>query len=102
MSAPKVPDEPAARGRRKIATGWLIGLCLAVFVAATVYALNQSPRPDPFTPATTAEKFLFPYEENAFMRLPMVSGSLRDIFVVSGSGHIWAVGDGGLIRRSSW
>ena len=34
------------------------------------------------------------------MRLPMVSGNLNDVFVAPDSGHVWAVGDGGLILVS--
>ncbi|BBO89721.1 YCF48-related protein [Desulfosarcina ovata] len=101
MSAPKVHVKQAVSGgRQKIAAGWVIGCCLVVFVAATVYALKQIPRPDPFKPASFKETFLFPYEENAFMRLPMVSGNLNDVVIVPGSGVIWAVGGGGLILVS--
>jgi len=97
MSAPKVTDAPAPVGRRIHSTGWLIGMCLALFVGATYLALGQSPRSDPLKPATLKNKMLLPYEENAFMRLPAISGNLNDIFVTPKKGHIWGVGSGGLI-----
>jgi hypothetical protein len=93
MSAPPASQGTLIAGKRNL--GWVVGLCLAVFIAATIYALHQPCRPDPFKPATLGEKFLYPYEQNGFMRLPMVSGALRDIFVVPDSGHIWAVGSDG-------
>lgn len=101
MSAPKVPDGPVAARSGRRATGWTIGFCLGVFIAATFCALTQPPRPDPFAPGTLAEKFFYPYEQNGFMRLPMVSGDLNDVFVIPGSGHIWVAGNGGLILVSA-
>ncbi len=97
MSAPKVTDAPAPVGHRIHTTGWLIGMCLALFVCATYLALGQSPRSDPLKPATLKNRIWLPYEENAFMRLPAISGNLNDIFVTPEKGHIWGVGSGGLI-----
>ncbi len=82
------------------AIGITMGLCLALFVAATIIALEQSPRPTPFAPPSLYDKILFPYEENAFLRLPMVTGTFNDMAVVQKSGHIWAVGNDGLILVS--
>ena len=97
MSAPKVTDAPAPVVHRIHTTGWLIGMCLALFVGATYLALGQSPRSDPLKPATLKNKIMLPYEENAFMRLPAISGNLNDLFVTPKKGHIWGVGSGGLI-----
>ncbi len=87
--------------RRKIALGGgIIVLCLVAFALATVLALRQAPRSDPFSPLTLGEKIFSPQERNAFLRLPVVSGQLNSVFVVPGSGHIWVAGNSGLLLVS--
>jgi len=100
-------DRTMGRKNHLQAIGISIGLCLVLFAAAAIIALKQSPRPAPFTPPTLYDKFFFPSEENAFLGLPMVTGTLNDVTVVKGSSYIWAVGNDGLIlvsqdRGNSW
>ena len=73
---------------------------LSIFVAGSWYALSQSPRLTPYTPATLADNFLYPVESNAFERLPKISPHLSDVFALPDSRLIWAVGDNGLIIHS--
>ncbi|MBQ0721216.1 MAG: hypothetical protein KBT88_04530 [Gammaproteobacteria bacterium] len=52
-------------------------------------------------PARYWQIFAYPLERNAFHRLPVLSSDLNDVFALSGSQHVWAVGQGGLILYSA-
>ncbi|MEZ0123778.1 MAG: YCF48-related protein [Candidatus Reddybacter sp.] len=46
------------------------------------------------------QKIAYPFERNAFLRLPVLSSDINDVFALPGGEHVWAVGDGGLILYS--
>ena len=71
-----------------------------VVIVGSWQAFTQTPRPDPYAPATVLDDFLYPIEDNAFQRLPKVSADLNDVFAFPGSRLVWAVGDEGLILHS--
>jgi photosystem II stability/assembly factor-like uncharacterized protein/ABC-type multidrug transport system fused ATPase/permease subunit len=85
--------------RQPITTALTISLLL--FVLTTMLALNQTPRPYPLLEPTAWQSFSLPQEENALLRLPLFSGIIRDLFVVPGTSHVWAVGDNGLVLHST-
>ncbi len=74
----------------------------AVATAASIGALIQPLRPDPSAaPVFPApDWWLQPSERNAFQRLPTVTSRLNSVYALPGSGHVWAVGDGGLLLHS--
>ncbi|MBI4489367.1 MAG: hypothetical protein HY694_09805 [Deltaproteobacteria bacterium] len=80
--------------------GVLFSLAALIFVVSTFIAYTQDPRPDPFLPASTFDLFRYPIEYNAFRRLPVVNGTVRAVFAVKGTKHVWAVGDRQLILYS--
>ena len=45
-------------------------------------------------------KFAYPLERNPFLRLPVLTSDVNDVFALPGGDHVWAVGDGGLILYS--
>ena len=52
------------------------------------------------TSARLWRKFAYPLERNAFLRLPVLTSDINDVFALPGGDHVWAVGDGGLILYS--
>ncbi len=75
-------------------------IAITVFVGASYIALQQKPRPNPYSKPTIWENFYYPQEKNAFMRLPVITGDLNDIFVSATGKKVWAVGNNGLIIYS--
>ncbi len=51
-------------------------------------------------PARLWQKFAYPLEHNAFLRLPVLSSDINDVFALPDGEHVWAVGAGGLILYS--
>lgn len=80
---------------------WLIA-ATAVFLAATVLAFIQNPRPDPYSPVPSLfslDGWRYPLERNPHLRLSTIGATLNDVFARDDR-HIWAVGDGGRIVYS--
>ncbi len=75
---------------------------LLVFLLGTVAAYTQAPRPYPFQAVApfSQDWWLYPVENNAFKRLPVIGSNLNDVFVLPGTRWIWAVGTGGMIVHS--
>ena len=81
---------------------WLV-VALAAFVGGVLGLVFQQPHPDPtrvVTPWTSLDWWKNPIEQNAFKRLPVVSGNINNIFALPDGKHLWAVGSGGLILHS--
>jgi photosystem II stability/assembly factor-like uncharacterized protein len=74
---------------------------LALAVASTVVAFRQTTRPDPFRPATLAERLLHPMQANAFAQGQVIRSDLRTVFALPDGDHVWAAGTGGLLLRST-
>jgi photosystem II stability/assembly factor-like uncharacterized protein len=82
---------------------WWFALAAATLILGAA-GLFQAPRSDPFqviTPWTSADWWRYPIEQNAFKRLPVISGSLNHIFALPDGQNVWAVGSGGLIVHSA-
>ncbi len=102
-AGPRV-KEPSEISGRSSSSGsrllFFILIALALFTGATYVAFQQSPKPDPYAKSTLWESFYYPQEKNAFMRLPVINGTLNDIFVLPEGKRLWAVGNQGLIVYS--
>ena len=75
----------------------------AVLLGATTYvAFTQPPQPNALDPAAfpSLEWWTYPIERDAFARLPVITGYIRDVYVDRDGQKIWAVGNGGLIVHS--
>ncbi len=98
-------SEPSAQGpARRLGLLYSALACLLVFVGAAWWSWRYTPLPDPFEPAesrTFWQRLTTPIEENAFRRLPVITGDLNGVFALKGTDHVWAVGDGGLIVHSA-
>lgn len=98
-------SEPSAQGpARRLGLLYSAIACLMVFVGAAWWSWRYAPLPDPFEPAeprTFWQGLTTPIEENAFRRLPVITGDLKGVFALKGTDHVWAVGDGGLILHSA-
>ena len=73
---------------------------VTIFLVSTFAALMQPPRLFPLKPDTFWEWWFYPVEYNSFQRMPLVTASLRDVFVVPETKHVWVVGDKGLVLNS--
>ena len=96
-------SEPSGQARARW-LGLLAIACLVVFGVAAWWSWRYAPLPDPFEPTesrTFGQWLTTPIEENAFRRLPVITGDLHGVFAVKGTDHVWAVGDGGLIVHSA-
>ena len=76
----------------------LLWFAAIVFIIGTGYALYQPVHPDPWHVHSGLDKFLYPQEQNAFLRQPSISRDINGIAAIGD--HLWAVGDGGLILHS--
>lgn len=96
-----------ARGqqRRLVAirrwVAWPLAAFAVLMISAAV-AWRQSPRPDAYaTPAPLSlDWWRYPVERNAWLRLPSLTGSWRDV-AATASGRVWIVGDNATILHSA-
>ncbi|MDC8445885.1 MAG: hypothetical protein LV471_08195, partial [Nitrosomonas sp.] len=87
---------------------WLLFVSATLLaIAATWLAAQQKPHPDAFRVTAPWHSFaawfssdfwLYPYERNAFKRLPVIRSELNDVFALGE--RVWAVGEDGLIIHS--
>ena len=75
---------------------WLMG----AFLALSYYAFTQQPKSAPYKQASLFESFFYPYERNAFARLPLITGKINNLHHIEGTDTVWLVGDAGLILVS--
>jgi photosystem II stability/assembly factor-like uncharacterized protein len=82
------------RGRQDFIRPAAFVMALAMFVAATLWMHLQSGVPDPLRPVDRFSRqwWLYPIEQNAFMRLPLVSNEPDKLFVLPNSTHAWVGG----------
>ena len=78
---------------------WL-ALAALLVTAGVAGAFWEPPRPDPFQPVRplSLDWLIHPSETNAFLRLPAISVSLRDVFFLPDGKRGWAVGST-MLRR---
>ena len=78
---------------------------LLLFLAASWIAFHQEPCPYAYahqeSDPRSAHWWLKPVEINAPRRLPEVHADFNDVFALKDTGHVWAVGSGGLILHSA-
>ena len=76
---------------------------LLVASAATSVNYLQSPRPDPYRTVRflSGDWWRYPLERNPWKRLQSVDSDLNSVFVLPGSGKLWAVGSAGTIVESA-
>ena len=105
----KTAPSPSQGARRTSSSGTrfdqsqLIALAaIAIFLVSTVIAYNQSPRANPLEVVSplSSNWWWHPREVNAFKRLPTITANLNDVFALSGTGLVWAVGERGTILHS--
>ena len=74
-----------------------------VLAAGTVFALWQSPQPEPLRELTlgSAAWWRYPVEHNAVQRLAVSKGPLMAVYARPGSDEVWFAGAGGLVSHST-
>ncbi len=78
---------------------YLLWFAAFSFTFGTGFALYQPVHPDPLHQHDLLDSFIYPQEENAFLRQTLINQSINEITTVEG--QLWAVGKGGLILHSS-
>jgi len=73
-----------------------------ILAVSSMIAFFQSPRPltDPVEDPSVLNWLAYPLELNPLMKAHHISVDLNGIFHLSGTGHVWIVGNGGLILHS--
>ncbi|MGY6276800.1 YCF48-related protein [Methylomonas sp. MgM2] len=83
---------------------WLLSFFAALLLSVAIWGAGwQPPHLDAYRLASTPfdpDYWLYPREDNAFRRLPVINSNLNDVFVLPGSRQVWAVGNDGLIIHS--
>ena len=93
------PPKPS----RSLPRPFWFGAALLLFLFSSWIAFHQEPALDAYrqTSPLHADWWLTPVEFNAPQRLPQVWADFNDVFALAGTGHVWAVGSGGLILYSA-
>lgn len=105
MTSASNVDAPSAtrkNNKRPHHSVW-VALLITAFAAACAagYWTDRVRRlPDPLVPVSGWRWWFTPIERNAFLRLPVIQGEIRDIYASAGSDIVLAVGERGLILRS--
>jgi hypothetical protein len=88
---------------RSLPRPFWFGAALLLFLFSSWIAFRQEPALDAYrqTSPLHADWWLTPVEFNAPQRLPQVWVDFNDVFALAGTGHVWAVGGGGLILHSA-
>ncbi len=88
---------------RSLPRPFWFGAALLLFLISSWIAFRQEPALDAYrqTSPLHADWWLTPVEFNAPQRLPQVWADFNDVFALAGTGHVWAVGSGGLILHSA-
>jgi len=98
------PEKPSSGGIKGLGFQLIPNTLAGAFVLILVGALITEflvPLPDPFHPPTGLRWWFAPFERNAFMRVPAVDERLNAVETLPNSPLAWAVGDHGLIIRST-
>src|SRR5947209_4213764 len=98
MAAPSSAPDPASksgsRRRGNDTRAVFLALALLVVIGSALLAFQQRPRPNAWrspTPFADRDWWLYPAEENAPARLPVVDGTLRAVWCDAAGGRVWAV-----------
>ncbi|HEX6898904.1 MAG TPA: YCF48-related protein [Thermoanaerobaculia bacterium] len=103
MNTEAESDSKSSSGRSASLPRWFwFVAALLVFVLSTVVAFRQEPRPDAYRQANPLQVdwWRYPIEFNADRRLPRVWADLNDVYSLKGTGHVWVVGNAGLVLHS--
>lgn len=100
MYSMKTKIKKDTRKSRPSYRAFLFFICLVLFIVTTIIAFNQRPWSDPFNPPEFPESLLYPIEQNAFKRLPVVTADLMDVFALPDTEIIWVIGKGAMILHS--
>jgi photosystem II stability/assembly factor-like uncharacterized protein len=102
MAALQKMSPVPVKQKRGTSSLWLTA-ALLIFLASTVIAFRQAPRPDPFQPANffSLDWWKYPLEKNAATRFPFLTADLHDVCVLPAAHKVWAVGKGGMIIHSN-
>ncbi|OOP56200.1 MAG: hypothetical protein AYP45_10410 [Candidatus Brocadia carolinensis] len=94
-------SSPTSRKFRLSRKAWFF-VALGIFIISTIFAFMQPPRRNPFDAKSFhgLRWFYHPIERNAFKRLPTITSSINDIFVVPETKRLWISGNGGLLAYS--
>ncbi len=94
-------SSPTSRKFRLSRKAWFF-TALGIFIISTIIAFAQPPRHNPFDAESFhgLHWFYHPIERNAFKRLPTITSSINDIFVVPETKRLWIAGNGGLLAYS--
>jgi len=93
-SAPDSTTATFRRGMRDLIRPSAFVIALAMLVTATLWMHFQPGVPDPLRPIEdySWQWWLYPIEQNGFMRLPLVSNEPDKLFVLRNSTHAWVGG----------
>jgi hypothetical protein len=107
MTASKVSSTAThtSRSARPLPRPLWFTAALLLFLITSWIAFRQEPCPYVYAHQKTnplyTDWWLRPIEINAPLRLPEVQADFNDVFALAGTGHVWAVGSGGLILHSA-
>jgi hypothetical protein len=103
-SPPPSPGDSGSAAPAVPRPAWFAA-ALFLFLACSWIAFRQDPCPYAYahqqTDPRNAHWWLKPIEINAPRRLPEVHADFNDVFALKDTGHVWAVGGGGLILHSA-
>lgn len=98
-SSPSPAPREARAGGLKLSPTACLVLALALFSTATMLALRQPLRPDPYkeSSALAFDWWRYPLEWNPPGRLPRIERDLKDVYAVPGTQTVYAVGELGTV-----
>jgi photosystem II stability/assembly factor-like uncharacterized protein len=104
MSVSKADSDskPSSGGSASRSRSFWFVAALLVFLISSWIAFRQEPRPDAYRQANPMQLdwWRYPVEFNADQRLPRLWADLNDVYALKGTGHVWVVGNAGLILHS--
>jgi hypothetical protein len=101
-AGPSSSASSSSKPSRSLPRPFWFAAALLLFLISSWIAFRQEPALDAYrqTSPLHADWWLTPVEFNAPQRLPQVWADFNDVFALAGTGHVWAVGSGGLILHS--
>lgn len=78
----------------------IVAFAITLVIAASLLALNQSPRPNPLAPTSLLDILLYPLEIHGELRLAILNQDIHALHASSDGRRLWAVGNNGLIAFS--
>lgn len=83
-----------------IRRGQIMTFAIALVIAASLLALQQSPRPNPLAPPSLLDILFYPLEIHGELRLATMNQDIHALHARRDGRRLWAVGNNGLIAFS--